>query len=126
MKTFIAYLFIVLFSIGSYAQKATTTNKYTATQQSGITVEAHSFIVGKVYPNPVKDFVNIEVQLELPGALKLSLINILGAEVKKWDEFFLYPGIQKLKIDLSSFKTGIYILKISKADQVRTLILKKI
>lgn len=125
MKTFLIYIFIIFFSTGSYAQKATKTSKNPRTQLSGNTVEAHSFVIENVYPNPVKDFVNIELQSELPGAIKLSLINILGAEVKKWDEFFHYPGSQKLKIDLSSFKTGIYILKISKSNHVRTQVLKK-
>jgi hypothetical protein len=111
--------------MSSYGQKVASPNKTTAMQPSGITIEAPTFSIEKVYPNPVKDFINIELRSEVAGAVKLSLINILGTEVKKWDEFYLHQGNQKLKIDLTSFNTGIYILKISKADQIRTQLLKK-
>lgn len=125
MKTIYTFLLILLISISSYAQKETTVNKKTGMLTSGITSDTQTFSINKVYPNPVKDFVTIELQSELSGAVKVSLFNILGSEVKKWDEFFLNEGDQKLKIDLSSIINGVYILKISTSDQVRTQLLKK-
>ena len=125
MKTIYTFLLILLISISSYAQKETTVNKKTGMLTSGITSDTQTFSINKVYPNPVKDFVTIELQSELSGAVKVSLFNILGSEVKKWDEFFLNVGDQKLKIDLSSIINGVYILKISMSDQVRTQLLKK-
>lgn len=85
----------------------------------------HSFAIEKVYPNPVKDFVTVELQSEKSGDIQVSLINILGTEVKKWDNFFLNPGGQNLKIDLSQFKSGVYILRMTKQGQTRTQVLKK-
>jgi len=45
--------------------------------------------------------------------------------VKKWDNFYVNPGEQSLKIDLSQFKTGVYILRITKKGQTKTQLLKK-
>lgn len=125
MKTFYLFLLIMFIFIGSYAQKTTTAYQKAVIQPSGITNEGQSFSIEKVYPNPVKDFVTIELRSEISGEVKLSLINILGTEVKKWDEFIIYKGTQKIKIDLTSIKTGVYIIKITQFDQVRTQLLKK-
>lgn len=118
MKTLFTFLFILIVSISSYAQKS-------GTLTIGMNTGTHSFAIEKVYPNPVKDFVTVELQSEESGDVQVSLINILGTEVKKWDDFFLNPGGQNLKIDLSQFKSGVYILRMTKQGQTRTQILKK-
>ena len=125
MKTFFTFILLLSFSIGSYAQKTISENQKPKVLTSGIMAMTPSFSIEKTYPNPVKDFVTIELRSEVSGEIQVSLINILGTEIKKWNENFLHQGDQKLKIDLSSFKTGVYILKVSWSDQVRTLLLRK-
>ena len=118
MKTIYTFLLIMAFVFVGYAQKP-------ALQPSVNATETSSFSINKVYPNPVKDFVTVELQSEVSGTIQASLFNILGTEVKKWETQSLYNGDQKLKLDLSQFKTGVYILKINKQGQVRTQVLKK-
>jgi hypothetical protein len=125
MKTFSIFLLILCTSLISYTQTTTTASQNTKTSTAGIIANVQSFTIQKIYPNPLKDFITIELRTEVSGTVVVSLFNILGTEVKKWDKFFLNQGDQKLKLDLSQFKNGVYILKITKEDQVRTQVLKK-
>lgn len=83
------------------------------------------FSVNKVYPNPVKDKVTLEIQADQPGDIQLNLINILGSVVKQWEPVYLNGGDQKIKLDLSAFQAGVYFLRITKSNQVFTQILRK-
>jgi len=126
MKTVFTFLLILILGTSAFAQKtAYPSNKAVASAEK-ISIDSQSFSIEKVYPNPVKDLLTIDLRTTVSGAVKVSLINILGTEVKKWDEFSISQGDQKLKLDLSQFKSGMYILKISQQDQVRTQVLKKI
>lgn len=125
MKTFFTFLFVFFIGFGGYAQQTTNAHPKTEILTDKISLDGQSFTIDKVYPNPVKDFLTVELGSGVSGAIHVSLINILGTEVKKWDEFFLPQGDQKLKLDLSQFRSGMYILKIVKQDQVRTQVLKK-
>jgi len=118
MKTLFTFILILIITISSNAQKS-------GTLALGVTATTQSFSIEKAYPNPVKDFVTIDLQSDKSGDVQVSLINILGNEVKKWDNFFISPGDQKLKIDLSQFKSGVYILRMTKEGQTRTQVLKK-
>ena len=118
MKIFFTFILILLISISSHAQKS-------GVLTAGMITSTSSFSIEKAYPNPVKDIVTIELQAEKSGDLQVSLINILGTEVKKWYNFYVNPGEQSLKIDLSQFKSGVYILRITKKGQTKTQLLKK-
>lgn len=112
-------------TVSSYAQKTTIASQKSGTLTSGIITDSKSFYISKIYPNPVKDFLTIDLQSTVSGSVQISLINILGTEIKKWEPINLSQGNQKLKIDLSFIKTGIYILKITSSGQVCTQVLKK-
>lgn len=118
MKVFLTIIIFLIVSITCFSQK-------TGMAVVGITATQRSFSIEKVYPNPVKDFVTIELQSEEPGELQVSLINILGTEVKKWDNLYLNPGNQKLQIDLSQFKTGVYVLRMTKQGLTKTQVIKR-
>lgn len=122
MKRLFTFLFILLIGLSSYAQKTGSPRLALADRTA---MEAQSFTIDKVYPNPVKDYITVDLNANTPGNIEISLINILGTEVKKWTEFSLNQGDQKVKLDLSEFKSGVYILKVSKQDLVRTQVLKK-
>jgi hypothetical protein len=126
MKTFFTFLLILLVSANNYAQKTGSSIQKAGTQPSAIAAGSQLFSINKVFPNPAKDFITIELQSDKSGAIQISLINILGVEVKRWDGLFLDQGEQKMRIDLTSVKNGVYFLRISQSDQVRTQVLKKI
>jgi hypothetical protein len=125
MKTIFTFIFIVIVVSGGFAQK---TNP--SVQKSGMFASAsipaeQSFSISKIYPNPVKDFVTVDIHSELTGNIQISLFNILGTEVKKWEPWYVSQGSQEFRIDLSSIKSGVYILKVVKSGQVLTQVLKK-
>lgn len=122
MKRLFTLIFILFIGISSYAQKPNSPKLAFADKTSA---DVQSFSIDKVYPNPVKDYVNIDFRSNASGPIEVSLINILGTEVKKWNEFSLNQGDQRVKLDLSEFKSGVYILKVTRQDLVRTQVVKK-
>jgi len=126
MKLIFTFILILVVSISSnFAQKRTPSIQKAGSVISAGISATQPFSISKVYPNPVKDLVTIDIQSEISGAIQLSLFNILGTEVKKWESYYLNQGDQQFKIDLSFLKTGIYILKISSSKQVCSQVIKK-
>lgn len=119
MKTISTLILSMLLSVACLAQKSDSFNQISSGSIGALLIE-------KAYPNPVKDFVNIEIQTNEPGELQMSLYNILGTEVKKWETYYLNSGLQKVQLDLSQFKTGVYILRLTKQGQTKAQILKKV
>jgi hypothetical protein len=125
MKSIFTLFILTLVSLGVFAQNTNSPAKKNDTFASVILSEQPSFSIERVYPNPVKDFVTIEIQSKISGSLQVSLYNILGTELRKWDQDNWNQGTQKLKFDLSTYKSGVYILKISVAGQVCSQVIKK-
>ena len=125
MKTIVTFLFLLITVISCFSQKAANTDQKNGKLVSVLMTDNQSFTISKVYPNPVKDAVTIEIHSELSAPIQMSLINILGTEVKKWEPVNLNQGDQSFKIDLMSFKMGVYFLKIVGSGQVFTQVLKK-
>jgi len=125
MKSIFTFVILMIVSLGVFAQNTNISSKKNDTFASAISSEQTSFSIERVYPNPVKDFVTIEIQSKISRSVQVSLYNILGTEVKKWDSSNLNQGAQNLKLDLSLYKPGVYILRISGADQVCSQVIKK-
>lgn len=122
----ISVLFLILFvASGSFAQIPTLTDQSSTTLNPVTIPDNQSFLISKIYPNPVKDVVSIEIQSQESGLLKIKLYNILGTEIKNWEPVNITPVDQKLKLDLSFLRSGVYILKFSKSDQVFSQVIKK-
>ena len=88
-------------------------------------IENKSFSLSKVYPNPVKDVVTIELRTTIAGDIQVNLYNILGVQVKVWESIYLSQGDQQIKLDLSLIKSGVYILKIIQSGKVCSQVVKK-
>jgi len=125
MKSIFTLFILTLVSLGIFAQNSNISSKKNDTFTSVISSDQHSFSIERVYPNPVKDFVTIDIQSKISGSVQVSLYNILGTEVKKWDSNNLRQGAQNIKLDLSLYKSGVYILRISGASQVCSQVIKK-
>lgn len=125
MKTTITFI-LILFAIHSgYSQSSMKSGQKQNVNSSVSVTPVQEFSINKVFPNPVKDLVTLNIRSERPGDIQISLINILGSEVKKWNPISVNPGEQKLELDLSAIKTGVYILKCAKSGQVQTQVVKK-
>ncbi len=125
MKTYFTFILIWMVALGSFAQSVPSFEQKSGSSFVGVTPENQSFSITRMYPNPVKDFVIIEFYSPDASTVQASLINILGTEVKKWESSPISKGEQKLKLDLSFLKTGVYFLKISSSGRVVTQVMKK-
>lgn len=70
----------------------------------------------KVYPNPVKEKLNIEFSIAEVRETNLSIVNSLGQVV-----YMSNAKNQLEEIDLSSFKSGMYFLKIQNNSEQKVL-----
>lgn len=125
MKTIFTFIFLLFAILSGYPQSGMKSGQKQSVNSSVSVTPVHEFSINKIFPNPVKDLVTLNIQCERPGDLQISLINILGSEVKKWDPISVNPGEQKLELDFSAIKTGVYILKCTKSGQVQTQVVKK-
>ena len=125
MKTFFTIIFLFALNLGGYAQYKPSVNPKDGGLISGMIIENQSFVIKKIFPNPVKDLVTIDVKTVSSGNIQVNLYNILGSEVKKYDPIFLSEGDQQFQLDLSALKQGIYILKVNMSGQVLSQVVKK-
>lgn len=125
MKAIFTILLTVFLSYSGYSQSFSVSKAKTGATTSGNNIASPSLTISKIYPNPVKNIANVELQSSESGNVQVFVFNILGNEVKRWDQFYISQGEQKLQLDLSFLKSGVYILKISKSDQVAAQVLRK-
>ena len=61
----------------------------------------------RIYPNPAKDFLNIDVKQQIE-VTSISIFNMLGQQI------LVIPNAQQTKqVDVSSLKTGNYFIKMN-------------
>lgn len=66
-----------------------------------------------IYPNPAKDFLNVEFSEHLNGAVNATVYDITGKAVLINDTVL---DLNKLSLDVSALANGVYILKISNKE----------
>ena len=66
------------------------------------------------YPNPAKNFFNIEIKEELENILNTKIYDVKGSEIKLKELTIesLNKETTKIKLKINDFKTGIYFIKI--------------
>ncbi|MGQ7871281.1 T9SS type A sorting domain-containing protein [Sunxiuqinia sp. sy24] len=74
--------------------------------------------IEKVYPNPAREFLFVELFSEHYMVVRFELIDILGNTVKKWEKKELTPGRHKIRFELQKFSSGFYLLKADKQGQI--------
>ena len=81
-----------------------------------------------IFPNPTKGEATIVVENLAELDVQVSLVNILGAEVKQLFDGTIISNFQTINTELSSLEKGIYFVKVThKGDIILTdkLILHK-
>jgi len=92
--------------------------------QSGISTENKL----SIFPNPTKGEATIAIENLAEKEVQVSLVNILGAEVKQLFDGTIISNFQTIDAELSSLERGIYFVKVThKGDIILTdkLILNK-
>jgi len=72
----------------------------------------------KIFPNPTKDFFTISNNISLDN-FSVQVFNIIGKKVLEQSK------LTSNKMDISALQKGIYLLKIQKGNQQKTLKLIK-
>jgi hypothetical protein len=73
-----------------------------------------------IYPNPVRDFMNLEIHALSPGRINVLLLSLTGVPVRSM-ESELNAGTASLQMELKNLAEGAYILKIIFKDQTHTV-----
>jgi hypothetical protein len=71
----------------------------------------------KTYPNPVNEFVKVEVWSDVPRELRISIINFQGVLVYDIERKYMYPYQDVIEIDVSEFKRGMYFIRVTSKDK---------
>ena len=101
------------------AVTAVAQEKNSARNETGAVSEEDLFV--SVYPNPSDGQLNIEFKTAESQYVQMDLFDAVGRTV--WNIIppgFLQPELQTLKVDVSDQPPGIYFLRISAGDTVKT------
>lgn len=81
-------------------------------------VDNKSYLIEKIYPNPVKDFVYVELSSKEYSIVQFDLIDILGNKVKIWKKVELVPGSQRIRLETNDLNNGFYLLRATIDKQI--------
>lgn len=73
----------------------------------------------KVFPNPVSGHVSLQLTLEEPRQLAISLVNTLGQTVQDFGKNLYEPGTQEVGLPLKDLPQGLYFITL--ADKGRSV-----
>ncbi|MCK4569289.1 MAG: T9SS type A sorting domain-containing protein [Bacteroidales bacterium] len=76
-------------------------------------VEQEMISISKNYPNPCRDFTNINMSLLEAAGVEMEISNLLGQKVKTVNFGIFSKGQHKITIDASELESGIYIYTLS-------------
>lgn len=78
-----------------------------------------------IYPNPFSNTACLEFTLPAIKSVSISIIDIIGREIKSIPTENLQEGKNKITIDLSELNSGIYLLKVKSSGNLQTVKLIK-
>ncbi|MDX2246461.1 MAG: T9SS type A sorting domain-containing protein [Bacteroidia bacterium] len=79
----------------------------------------------KAYPNPFSSIITLEITASETKAIELSVVDVLGREVKTLTSKMLYSGKNEITLDLSILDKGIYFCRVKSGENDQTLKLVK-
>jgi hypothetical protein len=85
-------------------------SEYNTIYSSLTTPKAKQFETS-VFPNPAKDFLNINLNLTNATQIAVELIDMTGKSILK-NDYGRLAGEQALRLDFSNLKKGLYVLQI--------------
>ena len=73
-----------------------------------------------VYPNPVSSSTKIQLSIEKTANVAISVVNILGQEVARFNNLNFNRGINNITWNTSSLSTGTYFIRVNIGERVLT------
>ena len=85
------------------------------------------FILYQNYPNPFNPFTTIKFYLPINSKVKITLLNLLGQEVKLISDSYYNEGEHLISIDASELASGVYYYKVetNKFFEIKKMVLIK-
>ena len=82
--------------------------------------------VERVFPNPINDYMFVEITSDKYAKAEFVLMDILGNPVQQWEAVELSPTTQKVRLNLNDLHSGLYLLKVKIGDDVFVNRLRKV
>ncbi|HBK82721.1 MAG TPA: hypothetical protein DDZ41_03855 [Flavobacterium sp.] len=73
-----------------------------------------------IFPNPVKDKLNVLVDVKQAGPLKLNIKDLTGKKVYELNKPILNPGLHLIELQNLNLPAALYLLNIKAGDLIRT------
>ena len=73
-----------------------------------------------LYPNPAKNSSKLNLNLDNPGVVRISITNVLGKQVSH-KEYSGQKGLNQYNINLSEVGAGSYIIKVHANNKIQTI-----
>ena len=83
-------------------------------------VTAVDFRLLPAYPNPVRETAVLPIEVDAPGALRISVVDMLGREVLRPVDEFVAAGRYDVRVDVRGLPSGFYLYKVSSGSGART------
>lgn len=94
-------------------------------QKSNRILPENKFISdAKAYPNPVRDFVTLEIELTHPAKMGVDIVGMDGIRVK--NDYFTATELSHRQYNLSRLPNGMYIIRITVYDEVKIIKILKL
>ncbi len=79
----------------------------------------------KIYPNPTVSTICIEFNLRKPENVQITVFDVMGRIVTQLPQQEIQSGINKVIIDLSSFRNGVYFCQLNSNNKSQIIKLMK-
>jgi len=110
-KTYSFYS-VAVDKVGNEEEIAATPDAVTLLVDNSSVNEIENVTAIRVFPNPIKESVNIEFDVKNPQSLTIEVMDIYGKKVKTFEYNILNSGSQLFTLDLGGLTSGIYMLNL--------------
>ncbi len=114
----IFHIFFLTFAFRAYCQPPVDNNAQVNGLEAISSVESSL----KIYPNPAKNILTINMRLPSVSSAKISLYDMLGNEVEVFADNV--SGIFEKTFDIHAVRTGIYFIRINYENGQSTIVRK--
>jgi pimeloyl-ACP methyl ester carboxylesterase len=80
-------------------------------------LQAHKLAIGKVYPNPTKDVVQIELNTTMGKSVIINVLDLLGRQLIR-NSKLLVNGTNRISLNIASLPAGIYIIEVRDGNTI--------
>jgi hypothetical protein len=107
-----------LLSITSITTSSGSSQYASYLDQSHVGISETGTLAGfSLYPNPANDFVTAEFESDAAGSAEIRITDMSGKLIGLSLSEIEAAGLQSIKIDVSDFQTGLYIVSVSIGDK---------